>query len=266
MSATAGYEANDVLLREDAGGAVTLTLNRPKQFNSLSDDLLRALKRELDDIARDDDVRCVVIKGDGPAFCAGQDLKEMRENRDEAYYARLFAAANEVMMAIVDLPVPVIARVHGLALAAGVQLIGSCDIAVAASSATFAVSGIKLGLFCSTPAVALSRSVGPKRAFEMLIRGRTINAEEALAGGLLSLVVPDDQLEASISSLTVEICSKSPVAVRTGKAMFGPQRTMSLRDAYDFASKAMIKNMMAADAAEGMTAFVEKRKPVWTGR
>jgi enoyl-CoA hydratase/carnithine racemase len=259
--------ANDtILLREESDGVVTLTLNRPAQFNALSEEMLAALQSELDDIAGDEDVRCVVLAAAGKAFCAGHDLKQMRANPHQTYYEALFAKCSGVMQSIVNLPVPVIARVHGMATAAGCQLVASCDLAVASESATFAVSGINVGLFCSTPAVALSRNVSPKHAFDMLVTGRFISAAEALAYGLVSRTAPDVDLDRAVATLTGEICSKSPVAIRTGKAMFSRQRTMSLEDAYAFAGNVMACNMMAEDAAEGIDAFIGKRKPVWRGR
>jgi enoyl-CoA hydratase/carnithine racemase len=259
--------ANDtILLREESDGVVTLTLNRPAQFNALSEEMLAALQSELDDIAGDEDVRCVVLAAAGKAFCAGHDLKQMRANPHQTYYEALFAKCSGVMQSIVNLPVPVIARVHGMATAAGCQLVASCDLAVASESATFAVSGINVGLFCSTPAVALSRNVSPKHAFDMLVTGRFISAAEALAYGLVSRTAPDADLDRAVATLTGEICSKSPVAIRTGKAMFSRQRTMSLKDAYAFAGNVMACNMMAEDAAEGIDAFIGKRKPVWRGR
>jgi enoyl-CoA hydratase/carnithine racemase len=255
-----------VVLREDRGGVVTLTLNRPAQFNALSEEMLAALQAALDDVAADESVRCVVLGGAGRAFCAGHDLKEMRANPRQDYYEDLFARCSRVMQAIVNLPVPVIAKVHGMATAAGCQLVATCDLAVAAESATFAVSGINVGLFCSTPAVALSRNVSPKHAFDMLVTGRFISAAEALSYGLINRVAPDNELDNAVASLTDEICAKSPVAVRTGKAMFERQRSMGLDEAYAYAGKIMACNMMAEDAAEGIDAFIAKRKPVWTGR
>jgi enoyl-CoA hydratase/carnithine racemase len=261
------HAANEsVLLREDRDGVVTLTLNRPAQFNALSDGLLAALQASLDDLAEDQGVRCVVLAASGRAFCAGHDLKEMRAHSCHDEYEALFAQCSRVMQSIVGLPVPVIARVHGLATAAGCQLVASCDLAVTAESARFAVSGIDVGLFCSTPAVALSRNVSPKHAFDMLVTGRFISAAEALSYGLVSRMAPDAGLDEAVTALTAAICSKSSVAVRTGKAMFARQRAMSLADAYAYAGKVMAGNMMAADAAEGIDAFIAKRKPVWTGR
>jgi enoyl-CoA hydratase/carnithine racemase len=256
----------NILLREDRAGVVTLTLNRPAQFNALSEEMLASLQAALDDIAADEGVRCVVLAGAGKAFCAGHDLKQMQANPRQDYYEALFAGCSRVMQAIVNLPVPVIARVHGMATAAGCQLVASCDLAVAAEGATFAVSGINVGLFCSTPAVALSRNVAPKHAFDMLVTGRFIPAAEALSFGLVSRMAPDAELDAAVAALTAEICAKSPVAIRTGKAMFSRQRSMGLEEAYAYAGSVMACNMMAEDAAEGIDAFIGKRKPEWKGR
>lgn len=261
-----GASNQDILLRDGADGVVTLTLNRPAGFNTLSEDMLAALQTALDDIATDEHVRCVVIAATGRAFCAGHDLKEMRAHTDQAYHEALFATCSRVMQSIVRLPVPVVAKVQGIATAAGCQLVATCDLAIAAESATFAVSGINVGLFCSTPAVALSRNVAPKQAFDMLMTGRFITASEALSNGLVSRVVPDRELDAETATLTRDICSKSPVAVRTGKAMFARQRAMSLEDAYAYAGGVMAHNMMAQDVAEGIDAFMAKRRPEWTGR
>ena len=266
MSAQQALSDESILLREEQDGVVTLTLNRPGQFNTLSEEMLDALQMALDDITADEAVRCVVIAAAGRAFCAGHDLKQMRANPRQEYYEALFAKCSRVMQAIVNLPVPVIARVHGMATAAGCQLVASCDLAVAAESATFAVSGINVGLFCSTPAVALSRNVSPKHAFDMLVTGRFITSAEALSFGLVSRVAPDVELDEAVAALTASICAKSPVAIRAGKAMFGRQRSMSLEDAYAYAGNVMACNMMAEDAAEGIDAFIGKRKPQWKGR
>ncbi|WP_262268126.1 enoyl-CoA hydratase [Microvirga yunnanensis] len=266
MDAHNALAEDKVLLREDRDGVATLTLNRPAQFNALSEEMLSALERALAGLKEDDAVRCVVLAAAGRAFCAGHDLKQMRANPRQDYYERLFAQCSRVMQGIVSLPVPVIARVHGMATAAGCQLVASCDLAVAADSATFAVSGINVGLFCSTPAVALSRNVSPKQAFDMLVTGRFISSAEALAFGLVNRVAPDGELDRAVAALTAEICAKSPVAIRTGKAMFGRQRSMSLEEAYAYAGHVMACNMMAEDAAEGIDAFIGKRKPEWKGR
>ncbi|MGP1613801.1 MAG: enoyl-CoA hydratase [Pollutimonas bauzanensis] len=255
-----------LLLADEVDGVLTLTLNRPDQFNALSEELLGELQSRLDAAARDDALRCVVLAAAGRAFCAGHDLKQMRANPDERYYRQLFAQCGRVMQSIVNLPVPVIAKVQGTATAAGCQLVASCDLAVASESAKFAVSGINVGLFCSTPAVALTRNVPAKKAFEMLITGQFISAAEAVDNGLVNHAVAPDQLDAALDALVQTICSKSPLAVRTGKAMYHRQRGMNLSDAYDYAGQVMAQNMMAEDVCEGIDAFMQKRHPVWKGR
>ena len=254
------------LRRRDDGGVATLTLSRPVSFNALSEEMLVALKEELGRLANDGSVRCVVIAAEGRAFCAGHDLKQMRAHPDKAYYQELFARCGRVMQAIVELPVPVIARVQGIATAAGCQLVASCDLAVAARSARFAVSGINAGLFCSTPAVALSRNVSRKRAMELLLTGDFIDAETARDWGLINRVAEDDALDDAVAALTDSLCAKSAVAVRTGKAMFQRQLQMPLDEAYAFAGEVMACNMMAEDAGEGIDAFIEKRPPQWQHR
>lgn len=253
----------NVLIKKDKDGAVYLTLNRPDKFNTLSEAMLDALQGELDAIANDPAVRCVVIGATGRGFCAGHDLQEMRASPDQAYYQALFRRCSRVMQGIVALPVPVIAKVQGMATAAGCQLVASCDLAIAARSASFAVSGINVGLFCSTPAVALSRNISPKRAFDMLVSGQFIDADTALEWGLLSGVTDDADLESAVADKVEKILSKSPQAVRLGKAMFHPQRQMALSDAYDFAGHVMAENMLSPDAGEGIDAFLAKRKPIW---
>jgi len=245
---------------------LTLTLNRPGQFNALSEEVLAAMQQALDGAAADVSLRCVVLAGSGRAFCAGHDLKQMQASRDHDYYLRLFRQCSRVMQSIVDFPVPVIAKVQGIATAAGCQLVASCDLAVAADTARFAVSGINVGLFCSTPAVALSRNVAPKKAFEMLITGEFVSAEQAVEHGLINRAVPAHELDSAVDALTTAICSKSPVAVRTGKAMFHRQRGMALDAAYEFAAETMARNMMAEDVFEGIDAFINKRHPEWRGR
>lgn len=256
----------ELLLIDNVDGVVTLTLNRPDQFNALSEELLGALQRALADIAGNEQARCVVLAANGRAFCAGHDLKQMRAHPDQRYYEQLFAQCGRVMQSIVNLPVPVIAKVHGTATAAGCQLVASCDLAIASETAKFAVSGINVGLFCSTPAVALTRNVPIKTAFEMLVTGQFISATDAADKGLINRAVPPDELDAQVDALVQVICSKSPVAVRTGKAMVQRQRGMNLADAYDFAGQVMAQNMMAEDVAEGIDAFTQKRQPVWKGR
>jgi enoyl-CoA hydratase/carnithine racemase len=266
MTQASGDQTDGILLSARVGDVVTLTLNRPDQFNALSDALLAALADALASLAADDSLRCLVIAGAGRAFCAGQDLRQMRGRPDEAYYQALFSQCGEVMLAIARFPVPVVARVHGVATAAGCQLVAACDLAVAGESARFAVSGINVGLFCSTPAVPLSRAVGSKVALDMLFTGRFISAAEALAHGLVSRVAPDAGLVAAVCALAGEIAAKSPVAVRAGKAMFARQAALPLAEAYAYAGEVMARNMMAEDAGEGIDAFIGKRKPVWTGR
>ncbi len=251
------------LLRHDRGGVAFLQLNRPQQFNALSEDLLDALQREIGLLRDDPDVRCVVLSGAGKAFCAGHDLREMRSTPELDYYKALFARCSTVMEGIRSLPVPVIARVHGIATAAGCQLVASCDLAIAAQSARFAVSGINVGLFCSTPAVALSRNVQSKRAFDMLVTGRFIDAAMAAEWGLINEAVEDGELDAAVERLTGAILAKSAAAIRYGKGMFYQQLQMELGDAYAYAGEVMALNMMEADAAEGIDAFIEKRKPSW---
>lgn len=252
-----------LLLRTSEAGVVTLRLNRPSQFNALSEGLLAALQQEIDALSRDADVRCVVLESAGRAFCAGHDLREMRSQPSLDYYRALFRQCGRVMQGLQALPVPVIAKVQGIATAAGCQLVASCDLAVAADTAKFAVSGINVGLFCATPAVALSRNVSAKRAFEMLVTARFIDAAQAMDWGLINDAVPEAELDARVAALTQDILAKSPTAIRYGKRMFYQQRQMSLADAYEYAGDVMARNMMEADACEGIDAFLQKRAPRW---
>jgi enoyl-CoA hydratase/carnithine racemase len=250
-----------LLQREDREGIVTLRLNRPRQFNALSEGVLDALQQALADIRADDSVRCVVLAAAGKAFCAGHDLREMRGQPNLAYYRALFTRCSQLMQAIQSLPVPVIARVQGIATAAGCQLVASCDLAIAADSARFAVSGINVGLFCATPSVALSRNISTKRAFDMLFTGRFIDAATAADWGLINEAVPEAELDAAIARKAEEILSKSPAAVRHGKSMFYRQRQLPLDAAYELAGDVMARNMMEEDAVEGIDAFLTKRIP-----
>lgn len=259
--------SGNVLKRSDEGGLTTLTLDRPDQFNALSEDLIAALQAQLDAIAEDESVRCVVLAGAGRAFCAGHDLKEMRARPESEYYRSLFNRCGQMMLSIARLPQPVIARVHGVAAAAGCQLVAACDLAVAASEARFAVSGINVGLFCSTPAVPLSRNLSRKAAMEMLLTGEFVDAERARSLGLVNRVAPADALDDEIGALVNAVLTKSPVAVRMGKQMFYRQLEMGLEDAYMFASDVMACNMMAEDTMNGVDAFIAKRDmPAWKGR
>ncbi len=252
-----------VLRSQDARGIVTLTLNRPHAFNALSEALLAALQREFDAIAEDESVRVVVLAAEGKAFCAGHDLKEMRAKPSLDYYERLFSQCSQMMLAIQRLPVPVIARVQGVATAAGCQLVAMCDLAVASSAARFAVSGVNLGLFCSAPGVALSRNVLRKAAFEMLVTGEFISAEEAKVRGLINRVVAPEQLDAEVEKLVAAIIAKPRVAVAIGKEFFYRQIELGIASAYEAAAQTMACNMMNEAALEGVQAFIDKRPPRW---
>ncbi|MBV9735740.1 MAG: enoyl-CoA hydratase [Acidisphaera sp.] len=254
-----------VLLRRDADGVAWLTLNRPQARNALSVGLMTGLETELASLAGDPAVRVVVIGGAGPAFCAGHDLRELRARPERAAYEAVFAHCSRLMLAIVRLPKPVIAAVHGVATAAGCQLAASCDLAVAAASARFATPGVNIGLFCSTPMVALSRAVGRKAAMEMLLTGDLVDAAQARAIGLVNRVVPDAELGTATAALAGQIAAKSQLTLAIGKAAFYRQAEMELPDAYAYAAEAMTRNMLARDAAEGIDAFLEKRAPAWSG-
>ncbi len=247
----------------DTRGVWTLTLNRPTAFNALSEALLAALRTELERIAGDERARVVVLAAAGKAFCAGHDLKEMRSDPSLGYYQELFRQCGEVMLALQHLQVPVIARVQGMATAAGCQLVAMCDLAVAATDARFAVSGITLGLFCSTPSVALSRNLGRKDAFEMLVTGEFISAHEARNRGLLNRVVDAAELDAEVERLVASILAKPRVAVALGKALFYRQLEKGIDAAYADAAQTMACNMIDASALEGVQAFIDKRPPRW---
>ena len=251
------------LRTQDARGVITLTLNRPKAFNALSEAMLEAMQAEIDRVATDETARVVVIAAAGRAFCAGHDLKEMRAQPTLAYQERLFAQCAHMMLSLQRLPVPVIARVHGMATAAGCQLVAMCDLAVAASDAQFAVSGVNLGLFCSTPSVALSRNLGRKQAFEMLVTGEFISAEQAREKGLVNRVAAPDELDTEVERLVASIVAKPAVALAMGKALFYRQLEKTIVEAYDDAGRTMACNMMDAAALEGVQAFIDKRTPGW---
>lgn len=247
----------------DAPGVVRLTLQRPEAFNALSERLIEELGAALSALAADESVRVVVIAGAGRAFCAGHDLREMRAQPSHDYYRKLFDRCARMMMTIQRMPQPVIARVHGIATAAGCQLVGMCDLAVAADDSRFAVSGVNLGLFCSTPGVALSRNVGRKQAMEMLLTGDMIDAHEAQARGLVNRVVPAGQLDEEVARLAASICAKPAGAVAAGKGLFYRQLEMGIDAAYQLAGQTMACNMMDADTLEGVQAFIDKRPPAW---
>jgi enoyl-CoA hydratase/carnithine racemase len=257
-----------VLLRETRGKIAILTLNRPKARNSLSEPLLRALGAALDEIAQAGGVHAIVLTGAPPAFCAGHDMREMTARRADpdggrAYFHELMTLCSCVMQKVVASPKPVIAAVSGSASAAGCQLVASCDLAVAGESSRFATPGVNIGLFCSTPMVALSRNIGRKQAMELLLLGEMIDARRALEFGLLNRVVPDEEVMVAAMSFAEIIASKSPLTLRIGKEAFYRQAEMPLQEAYDYASRVMAENMMARDAEEGIGAFLEKREPRW---
>ena len=254
-----------VLLEDRSDGVLRLTLNRPEARNALSIELMTTLLEALGRAAGEPHDRVVVIAGAGHAFCAGHDLRELRQDPRRETFQRIFALCSELMLAIVRLSKPVIAEVHGVATAAGSQLVATCDLAVAAQEARFATPGVNIGLFCSTPMVALTRAIGRKPAMEMLLTGELIDAQRAHALGLVNRVVPEAELDAAVAALAATIVAKSPLTLAIGKEAFYRQAEMGLDEAYAFASEVMARNMLARDAAEGIDAFLGKRPPVWTG-
>jgi enoyl-CoA hydratase/carnithine racemase len=263
-TSNAGTDLAPWVLVERRNGVAFLTLNRPSQYNALSEQMLAALEQALESLAADASVGVVVLGGAGKAFCAGHDLKQMKANPSLSYYQRLFDDCSRLMMRIQALPQPVIARVHGIATAAGCQLVAMCDLAIAAADARFAVSGINVGLFCSTPSVALARNVGRKAAFEMLVTGEFIDAATAAERGLINRCVPTGDLDVEISKTAAAILSKPRSAVASGKALFYRQLELGIEAAYAVAGEAMACNMMEPVAQEGVSAFIEKRTPNWS--
>lgn len=265
MTAPSPTPQDAPLLRRqtDPRGVVTLTLNRPNQFNALSEAMIEALQAELGRLAQDESARVLVLAAEGKAFCAGHDLREMRAAPSQGYYERLFAQCGRMMMSLQALPIPVVARVQGIATAAGCQLVAMCDLAVAASTARFAVSGVNLGLFCATPSVPLSRNVGRKAAFEMLVTGEFISAEEARERGLVNRVAAPGQLDDAVEALVASIVAKPKVAVALGKQLFYRQLEAGMAAAYEDAARTMACNMMAPETLEGVQAFIDKRPPDW---
>jgi enoyl-CoA hydratase/carnithine racemase len=255
-----------ILLREVVDGVATLTLNRPSARNALSMELMTLLTEELEDIGENKSIHVVVLAGAGPAFCAGHDLKEIRANPGREIYEALFQQCSKLMLTITKLPQPVIAKVHGIATAAGCQLVATCDLAIAADTTRFATPGVNIGLFCSTPMVALTRAVGRKHAMEMLLTGDMIGSGDAVMFGLINQTVPEAELDATVQQLAAHIASKSPLTLAIGKEAFYRQLDMGLEEAYAYASDVMTRNMMARDAEEGIDAFLGKRHPVWEGR
>lgn len=248
---------------QDERGVVRITLTDPQRFNALSAEMLAALQAALDTVAKDEQARVVVLAAEGKAFCAGHNLKDMAAHTEQAYYQQLFAQCSRMMLSIQKLPVPVIARVQGIATAAGCQLVAQCDLAVASSEARFATSGIQYGLFCSTPSVPLVRNMPIKQSMEMLLTGEFIDAQTALHYGLLNRVAEPEQLDAAVEELVAAIVSKPRVAIKMGKELVYRQREMGLESAYQLAGQTMATNMLDADAQEGAQAFAQKRKPQW---
>lgn len=258
-----------LLERHDTGAVAHLRMNAPEKLNALSDAMLAALQSEFDALATDRSIRAIVLSGEGKAFCAGHDLKEMTAGRQAedggaAYFKDLFDRCARMMMSIQNLPQPVIAQVHGIATAAGCQLVASCDMAVAAEGTRFGVNGVNIGLFCSTPMVALTRNIPRKQAFEMLTTGQFIPAARAEALGLVNKVVPPEDLEQEVAALAAMVAEKLGAAVKIGKQAFYAQIGMSTAEAYDYTGDVMVQNMLYRDTAEGISAFLEKRHPEWS--
>ncbi len=254
-----------LILRRDEDGVANLTINRPKAYNSLTIECMEAFIDELEDIASDISISVVVISGAGKGFCAGHDMRTLRANPERSFYEKTFATSSRLMMTIINLPKPVIAKVHGVATAAGCQLVASCDLAIADEHARFATPGVNIGLFCSTPMVSLSRNVARKQAMEMLLTGDFISAQRAYEIGLINHVVPFEELDSSVNELAHKIASKSPLTLKIGKKAFYEQLDKDMKGAYEYCSRVMVENMMARDAEEGIDAFLEKRDPVWKG-
>ena len=251
------------VLEEQENGIVRLTLNRPEQFNSLSEAMLETLQEKIDAIAENKDARLVILQAAGKAFCAGHDLKEMTSTRKESYYKSLFQQCSRMMLTLNKIPQPVIACVHGIATAAGCQLVATCDLAIASTLSSFAVSGINNGLFCTTPGVALSRNLSRKHSMEMLLTGDFISAERAVEVGLINKAVDESVLSISVEELAIKLSEKSFHSLKIGKQAFYQHIEMGISDAYKFASTEMANNVMDKDAAEGFDAFINKRQPVW---
>lgn len=256
--------SSPLLRQDDERGVTTLTLNRPNAFNALSEELLTALQHEIDDLSKSTKVRVVIVQAAGKAFCAGHDLREMRAEPSLAYYQKLFTQCGQMMLSLQKLQVPVIAKVQGIATAAGCQLVAQCDLAVASIDTKFAVSGVNLGLFCATPSVALSRNLSRKAAFEMLVTGDFISAQEAMTKGLINRVAEPYELDSAVETLVAKILAKPPVALAMGKELFYMQLEAGIAQAYEFAAQTMACNMMDASALEGVQAFIDKRKPDWS--
>ena len=256
-----------LVLRHDDEGVTTLTMNRPQARNALSQGMLRALLDAFIEVSIDEAVRVVILAGTGPGFCAGHDLKEIKaQNYSRNYTEQLFADCAELMQTIIRLPKPVIAQVHGIATAAGAQLVASCDLAISSQEARYATPGVNIGLFCSTPMVALSRNLSNKHAMQMLLTGDLIDAQNAYRMGLVNEVVDAEELGTKTMELAQKIASKSPLTVAIGKEAYYRQAELPLSEAYDYTKEVMVRNLEARDAQEGISAFIEKRHPVWCGK
>ena len=256
-------DKKDILLKSYNGNIASLVLNRPKSHNSLSKDLLDALLDEIDFIKNNKKIKVLIIAANGPSFCAGHDLKEIKENNSKSFYEKLFNLCSKLMLSIVELPIPVIAKVHSTATAAGCQLVATCDLAISSKEAKFATPGVNIGLFCSTPMVALSRNISRKHAMEMLLTGEKINADEAVNYGLINKSVPNNLLDKTVNEIANVIASKSPRTIAIGKKAFYKQLEFNLTKAYSYTSEVMTYNIMKNDAREGIDAFLEKRNPDW---
>ncbi len=252
-----------ILIREDNNGICNLILNRPSAHNALSFKLLSSIKDEINLVKEDKRIRVLIISANGPSFCSGHDLKEINSNKNKNDYDKLFNLCSEVMLSLLKLNIPVIAKIHSTATAAGCQLVATCDLAIASTNAKFATPGVNIGLFCSTPMVALSRNVNKKNAMEMLLTGDFISAEKAKEIGLVNNAVPKEDLTSEVARLAEKIASKSTMTVATGKRAFYAQAEMDLSDAYKYTSKTMTDNLLKIDAKEGINAFLEKRSPDW---
>ena len=256
-------DKKDILLKSYNGNIASLVLNRPKSHNSLSKDLLDELLYEIDFIKNNKKIKVLIIAANGPSFCAGHDLKEIKENNSKSFYEKLFNLCSKLMLSIVELPIPVIAKVHSTATAAGCQLVATCDLAISSKEAKFATPGVNIGLFCSTPMVALSRNISRKHAMEMLLTGEKINADEAVNYGLINKSVPNNLLDKTVNEIANVIASKSPRTIAIGKKAFYKQLELNIAKAYSYTSEVMTYNMMQNDAREGIDAFLEKRNPDW---
>ena len=255
-----------LIIRNDAEGISNIILNRPNAYNSLTIESMELIIEELSDISEDSSIKVIILSGAGKGFCAGHDMKDLRANPEKSFYEKTFKTSSNMMMSIINCPKPVIAKVHGIATAAGCQLVSTCDLAVADENARFATPGVNIGLFCTTPMVGLSRNVTRKHAMEMLLTGDFISAQRAYEIGLVNRVVPEAELDSAALELANKIAAKSPLTLKIGKEAFYKQLDKDMSGAYEYCSRVMVENMMARDAEEGIDAFLEKRTPVWQGK